>query len=128
MAVAILSAQLLDPPSIAISWKTESELNTAGFNLLRSDSPDGIFVPVNQSLISGADDPIVGKEYQYIDKDIRAGESYFYRLEEVELDNSVNRHEIIEASAESMPWWLIALAGVSAIAGVSIIIKTALLR
>jgi hypothetical protein len=128
LALTTLYTQLLIPPSIEISWKTESELDTAGFNLLKSETRDGDFVLINQSMIPGSDDPIIGKEYQYIDEDVIGGETYYYLLEEVELDSSVNRHEIIEASTESKPWWLLAIAGISAIIGVSIILKTALLK
>ena len=39
---------------VVVEWSTASELDTAGFNLYRSESPDGPFEKVNQNLISGA--------------------------------------------------------------------------
>ncbi|MGQ9491610.1 MAG: hypothetical protein ACUVR4_00790 [Anaerolineae bacterium] len=47
---------------VRIEWRTETEINTAGFNLYRSESPAGPFdVKVNDQLIPPAADPLTGK-------------------------------------------------------------------
>ena len=43
----------LDSGEIVVRWITESELNNAGFNILRSDARDGEFTKLNTKLIAG---------------------------------------------------------------------------
>ena len=43
----------LDSGEIVVRWITESELNNAGFNILRSDARDGEFTKINTKLIAG---------------------------------------------------------------------------
>ena len=40
--------------SVVLKWTTESELDNAGFNILRSESRDGAFRQVNSRMIQGA--------------------------------------------------------------------------
>ena len=76
---------------VRVEWSTETEMNTAGFNLYRGESADGPFdVKVNDQLIPPAADPLTGGKYQYVDKTARAGVTYYYRLEEVERNGGTN--------------------------------------
>ena len=43
----------LDSGEIVVRWITESELNNAGFNILRSETRDGEFTKINMKLIAG---------------------------------------------------------------------------
>ena len=76
--------QVAGSPSIEVEWETETEFETAGYNIYRSDSEDGEFVKINQRLIPSKADPTSGAQYTYIDSDIIPGNTYFYRLEDVE--------------------------------------------
>ena len=44
----------LEDGAVVIRWVTQSELDNAGFNILRSDSRNGEFKQVNPDLIQGA--------------------------------------------------------------------------
>ena len=66
-----------------ITWQTESELENAGFNVLRSETKNGTFTKVNPKLISGAGTTSERSTYQYIDKGTKPRNHYYYRLEEV---------------------------------------------
>lgn len=68
---------------LTIRWTTESELDTIGFNLFRSDTPDGEFVKINEDLIPPAADPFVGGEHVFVDKGVIRGQTYYYQLETV---------------------------------------------
>ena len=113
---------------VIVEWTTESEVDMAGFNLYRSDSPDGPYVKVNATLIPGASDPLLGGKYAYTDTDVVAGQTYYYKLEDVELDGTTTLHGPIEVVAEaSSPsafpnlaaWWPLAvLVAVLALGGV----------
>jgi hypothetical protein len=84
---------------IIVRWSTESEVNTAGFNVYRSDSEDGPWTKINPHLIPGSPDPLRGGSYVFTDTKVIAGQSYWYELEEVELGGQVNRLERTQATA-----------------------------
>ena len=49
-----------DSSLVIVEWTTESEVDMAGFNLYRSETPDGPYLKVNTTFIPGASDPILG--------------------------------------------------------------------
>ena len=89
------------PSVVVVEWTTESEVDMAGFNLYRSESPDGPYVKVNATLIPGASDPLLGGKYAYTDTNVVAGRTYYYKLEDVELDGTTTLHGPIEVVAEA---------------------------
>ena len=70
---------------VVINWTTESELNNAGFNILRSPSPTQNFRTINPKLIQGAGTTGQRTQYQFIDKTAKPDVAYYYRLEDVDL-------------------------------------------
>lgn len=90
---------------IVVQWTTGSEINTAGFNLYRSDKAEGPFTRINEQLVPATNDPIAGGRYQYQDADVRSGQTYYYELEDVELNGTSTRHGpiIIVAPAAAFP-------------------------
>lgn len=99
-------------------------METAGFNLYRSEIPDGPYVKVNATLIPGASDPLLGGRYAYTDTNVVAGRTYYYKLEDVELDGATTVHGPIEVVAEASgssaltnlaAWWPLAV-GVAVLA------------
>ncbi len=85
---------------IIIEWTTASEVDTAGFNLYRSESPEGPFARINDHLIPASPDPILGGSYAFTDTEVVAGYTYYYQLEDVEINGTATRHGPIEAKAE----------------------------
>jgi hypothetical protein len=92
MLLAVTGFMVMNNPDIldtlrrtdlTIRWTTESELDIVGFNLFRSDTPDGKFVKINEELIPPAPDPFVGGEHVFIDKGVIRGQTYYYQLETV---------------------------------------------
>ena len=78
--------------SAIVRWQTASELDTAGFNLYRSEHPDGPFTQrVNPVLIPAGTTPLVGASYVYTDTNVQLGRVYYYELEEVENDGTRTR-------------------------------------
>ena len=102
---------------VRVEWITETEMNTAGFNLYRGESVDGPFdVKVNEQLIPPAADPLTGGKYQYVDKTAKAGITYYYRLEEVERNGGTNNFGPISVRAGGLEWWhLLVLVGLAAV-------------
>jgi len=90
---------------VRVEWTTESEVNTAGFNLYRGESPGGPFdVKVNQQLIPPATDSLLGGEYTYLDKTALLGRTYYYRLEEIEKSGETNIYGPVEARGTGLDW------------------------
>ena len=82
LAIMIFVSQFLIPSSIEVNWETESEFDTVGFNVLRSDTATGQFTRINDSIIPGSADPVVGGTYQFVDSNVEPGRIYYYRLED----------------------------------------------
>jgi hypothetical protein len=84
--------------TIKVEWSTASEIDTAGFNIYRSESSQGPYVKVNSNLIPASGDPFSGGDYSFTDKDILSGQTYYYQLEDVDLSGAINRHGPIQVS------------------------------
>ncbi len=69
--------------AIVVTWATASELNNAGFNLLRSTARTGAFTQVNPQLIAGAGTTGERSSYRYTDTSAKPNTMYYYRIEEV---------------------------------------------
>ncbi|MBN1465245.1 ExeM/NucH family extracellular endonuclease [candidate division KSB1 bacterium] len=75
---------------VTIQWRTESEMNVAGYNVLRSEASDGLFIKINDDLIVSQGDSGRGADYAYFD--LAGSLSSFYRLESVTLDGQVKSY------------------------------------
>ena len=85
---------------VRIDWSTETEINTAGFNIYRGESPDGPFnVKVNQELIRASPDPMTDGKYNYVDSSAELGKLYYYQLEEVERNGTQTKIGVTPAGA-----------------------------
>lgn len=100
-ALLIWGLTELNKAIILIEWSTASELDTVGFNLYRSDNPEGPFEIVNASLVPSSSDPMTGGDYEYEDRSVIPGETYYYRLEDVDANGGTTHHGPIEVKAES---------------------------
>jgi hypothetical protein len=94
-----LAACRLPNTRVVVEWTTASEINTSGFNLYRSERTDGPYVKINAQLIPASTDPLVGGKYRYQDTNVESGRTYYYQLEDVELDGSSARHGPIVVTA-----------------------------
>lgn len=122
LAFGIAITQLARGPSIEIAWKTASEFDTAGFNIYRSDRRDQGFQRINGDLVHGTADTALGAEYIFVDQDVERGTTYYYRLEDVEYDNSTTLHEIISGRADYVENWALLLIGICLLIGISFLI------
>ena len=73
----------LENGEVVIRWTTESELDNAGFNILRSDSRHGEFKQVNSELVQGAGTTGERNTYKWIDETAKPGVIYYYQIEDV---------------------------------------------
>ncbi len=105
MTAAILVWLFLLPPSIVIHWRTETEVDTVAFNVLRTDEESNDLQPVNTQPIPAEGSAITGAEYTFTDKSVQRGRTYSYHLQEL-----TSRGEQItypqQTSARSQRSWL----------------------
>ena len=71
---------------IVLAWRTESETNSAGFHVWRSQSENGTYKPVTTSLMSSKGNGSSATAYKYVDKNVLDGNKYWYKIEEVSTD------------------------------------------
>ena len=81
--------RLKDTGEIVIRWTTESELNNAGFNILRSETRDGQFTKLNTQLIAGQGTTSERTTYEWKDTTAKPNVVYFYQIQDVSIDGDV---------------------------------------
>ena len=77
-----------DAGAVVITWSTESELDNAGFNILRSQSRTGEFTRINAQLIPGAGTTGEKTAYTWTDTSAKPNVLYFYQIEDVSLEGA----------------------------------------
>lgn len=118
--VLLLANRAQEP--VTITWNTESEIETAGYNVLRRSGANTELVKLNENLIPSQADPLAGGSYEFVDDSAAAGERYEYILEDVELDGTTTRHEPIVARASQQGRWLVLLGLVCASVGIGFLV------
>ena len=74
---------------VDITWVTESELNNAGFNILRSESKTGEFQVINvKGIVAGHGTTSEKHVYTYTDTTAKPNVVYYYQIEDVSLDGN----------------------------------------
>jgi len=102
---------------VRVDWSTETEINTAGFNIYRGESPDGPFdVKINEQLIPPSPDLMTGGKYNYVDNTAQIGKLYYYQLEEVERNGTQTKLGVTPARAGGANWPMPLVLGGLAIA------------
>jgi hypothetical protein len=86
---------------VTLTWTTESELNNLGFNIYRSTGTDDSFEKVNQKLIEGAGTSSHSNTYTFIDNRTNARTTYFYKLEDIDVDGKSRFHGPVEIYVET---------------------------
>ena len=73
--------------AVVIRWITESELNNAGFNILRSETKNGEFTVVNlRGIIPGHGTTSEKHVYEWKDTTAKPNVVYYYQIEDVSFD------------------------------------------
>lgn len=119
------------PTYIKVNWETETETETAGFNIYRvettTENCDSVneadYVQINDELINSTGSAVVGDTYSFVDNNIERDKTYCYELEDVELGGRTDRHEpILGAAPRQIDRILyIILAPLSLVVGLSLI-------
>jgi hypothetical protein len=82
---------------VTLKWVTESEIDNAGFNIYRAEAEDGEYVKINTSLIPAEGSPTQGASYQYVDENVKNRTTYYYKLEDIDLNGNSTMHGPVSA-------------------------------
>ncbi len=82
-------AELVPYEGVNVVWRTTSERDNLGFNVLRSLTEDGEYVKVNEKLIPARAD----HEYRFVDDSAKPGQVYYYKLEDVSVSGRKFQHD-----------------------------------
>jgi len=83
---------------VTISWSTESEIDNAGFNIYRAESEDGEYIKINAALIPAQGSPTQDAAYSFTDENVKNRKTYFYKLEDVDLNGTATSHGPVSAT------------------------------
>jgi hypothetical protein len=83
---------------VILEWTTESELDNAGFNVLRAESDEGEYVKINAALIPAKGSLTQGASYAFVDSGVRAWKPYWYKIEDLDLAGNSTMHGPVKVS------------------------------
>ena len=90
--VSFTATECESPTRILLEWETASEIDNAGFHLWRSETADGEYTRITDSIIPAEGSPTLGARYEYEDFDVESGKTYYYKLEDVDTDGANTLH------------------------------------
>ena len=95
-----LSSFIATPKSgkIILSWNTASETDNVGFNLYRAESENGEYIQINDSLIPAKGSATEGAAYEFIDTDVKNRKTYYYKLEDIDVNGVSTFHGPVSAT------------------------------
>jgi hypothetical protein len=77
---------------VKVLWSTASETENAGFTIYRSSAWDGLYERINPELINGQGSTPTRHNYEYLDKNVQLGSTYYYKLTDMDYQGRVESH------------------------------------
>jgi len=98
--IRFTATSLPGQPEIYVEWETATEFNTAGFFVARSNFAQGPYACVSD-FIPHEGETVVGAQYAWLDETTVLSQTYFYRLEAINTDQTLVFYGPIAATAGS---------------------------
>lgn len=87
-----------------LQWQTATELNTAGFRIQRSSAANGPYEAHSQiGVVPAQGSATNGSTYDEVDETAAQGQTYWYRLIEIENDNDEHELETVSLFVGATP-------------------------
>jgi hypothetical protein len=83
---------------LTLYWETASESKNLGFHIFRADGLEGEYQRINAALVWGAGQSENEKMYRYVDRGARVGQTYFYKIADVDYSGLATLHGPYETS------------------------------
>jgi len=107
ISLSSLTAKSADA-KVIIEWQTETETDNAGFNIYRSEAENGNYIKINSSLIPARGSSTQGVSYEFTDNNVQNRKTYFYKLEDKDLNGNATMHGPVSAT----PRWFFRIFGI----------------
>jgi hypothetical protein len=83
---------------VILVWATESEIDNVGFNIYRAESAEGEYIQINDSIIPAKGSSVEGAGYHFIDTTVKNRKAYYYKLEDVDINDTAGQHGPVSAT------------------------------
>jgi hypothetical protein len=83
---------------VILTWTTETEIDNVGFNLYRAEAADGVYKRINSAVIAANGSATQGAAYSYTDSGLQNGKTYYYKLEDLDLNGAATMHGPMRAT------------------------------
>jgi len=87
-----------------LTWATETEIDNAGFNIYRAEAADGMYEKINSALIAASGSATQGAVYSFTDSGLKNGRTYYYKLEDIDLNGVSTMHGPVSAAPKFFYW------------------------
>jgi len=95
-----LGAAAAEPPSATLKWQARQESRVYGYLIYRSEKREGPFLRINQAIVHAvAGDDAAIQSYEYVDRDVEPGKTYYYYLDTVGNDGKKARFSSVMSKA-----------------------------
>ncbi len=88
-----------------LRWETQSEIDNLGFNIYRSQQRSGTYEKIASYLsdknLQGLGNSSSGKQYHYHDLTTLNGRTYWYKLEDVDINGHTTMHGPVSAKPDA---------------------------
>ena len=73
---------------VTLIWETATEIDNAGFNILRAESENGTYIKINGAVIPAKAGGTAGASYQFVDSTVKNRTTYYYKLQDIDLNGN----------------------------------------
>ncbi|MGH9461798.1 MAG: hypothetical protein ACRD1X_11310, partial [Vicinamibacteria bacterium] len=87
--------------AVELTWETGSEVDNLAFHLYRSSSEEGPYERLTPNPNPGLGSSPQGASYSYVDSGLTNGETYYYKLEDIETTGVTEFHGPVSATPEA---------------------------
>ena len=86
-----LEASVMDR-YVHLEWTTRSETENIGFHVYRAATEDGPYEKISTQIIPGAGNSSSTHDYSYNDSDVRSGETWYYKVADMNYYGALTFH------------------------------------
>ena len=88
--------------SVTLNWRTETETENFGFHVYRGLTEQGDYAQINKEIIRGAGNSVQVQNYSYEDLNAQPGNTYYYKLVDVNLNGNKAFHGPISVTVATV--------------------------
>ena len=88
---------------VVLSWATATETENLGFYVYRSQVTDGEYTQITAQMIPGQGNSAEAHSYEFVDTDVEPGNTYFYKLVDVDYNGNLTFHGPVSVAVETLP-------------------------